>query len=176
MQCTSTCTSCTIAYVYVHVHCASDKCTHTCVIICCVPVVTKLMKVCACNCSYHQRVRWAVFWSDCRVWSSLNGTTPSLSSEPLSLQCTHYRVIPLFRTPERVQRFRITRYDTGYYVFGGRPFSRWAGLQVYTWVLLTERLYALLLLDMCYMYIYTYTFACIYIRGNFHQGYFLPPV
>jgi Ras GTPase-activating protein 1 len=27
------------------------------------------------------------------------------------------------KTPEKVQRFRITRYDTGYYVFGGRPFS-----------------------------------------------------
>ena len=28
------------------------------------------------------------------------------------------------RTRDKVQRFRITRYDTGYYIFGGRPFSR----------------------------------------------------
>jgi len=27
------------------------------------------------------------------------------------------------RTPERVQRFLITKFDTGYYMFGGRPFN-----------------------------------------------------
>jgi hypothetical protein len=27
------------------------------------------------------------------------------------------------KTRDKVQRFRITRYDTGYYIFGGRPFS-----------------------------------------------------
>ena len=27
------------------------------------------------------------------------------------------------RTPDRVQRFLITRYITGYYLFGGRPFN-----------------------------------------------------
>ncbi|CAI8020154.1 Ras GTPase-activating protein 1, partial [Geodia barretti] len=34
---------------------------------------------------------------------------------------THTRT--QLRTRDKVQRFRITRYDTGYYIFGGRPFS-----------------------------------------------------
>lgn len=29
------------------------------------------------------------------------------------------------RTTSRVQRFLITRYATGYYLFGGRPFNSW---------------------------------------------------